>query len=372
MTKTFRFVYCADVRLDAPFRCAPDGVRARLIEAGRTAFRRTVDLCLEQEVHALLVSGSLMDEPRLSVAAEDFLVEQVARLDAAGVDVVLTGARSACAASMAWNQERIHWLDPEDGNEVSLRRGADMVGRVVGTSDDGDAKHATTGSGGVSGLVRRTSGPQPAVHMPPPALLGPLIGRSFDEPGVRGAVLVEVPAKGEIRTSFHALAPMRWETLELRDLDDVNDASSLAREAARALREHFEPAGTNPEPSWMLRVLLNGTSRSAERLSDDELLEAAGEELARGVDAAHVEFIDLGIVRPIDVSEHRGQPHLIGLALAVAEEVGTNDDLLDQITPAELAGCGAGDLDTKRTYLRALLNDVEASIAEALVKESGS
>ena len=41
---TFRFVCCADVRLDAPIHCLADGARARLSELGRAAFRRVVDL----------------------------------------------------------------------------------------------------------------------------------------------------------------------------------------------------------------------------------------------------------------------------------------------------------------------------------------
>ena len=206
--------------------------------------------------------------------------------------------------------------------------------------------------------------------MPSPSALGPLIGRYFGESGPRGALLVEVPATGEIVAEFRAVAPARWQTIELHDLHDVNDASSLARETAHVLRERVEPAGTSPEPRWMLRVLLKGATRSAERLSDDELLQAAGEELARSTDAISVEFLDEGLVRPIDVTEHRGQPHLLGLALGVAEELTSDDELLGRVAPAELAGCTVGDVETKRAYLRALLNDVEASIAEALVKES--
>jgi hypothetical protein len=357
----FRFVLCADVRLDAPFRCASDGVRAQLIEAGRATFRRTVDLCVENEVHALVVSGELFDEMRLTVATEDFLVEQVARLAAADVDLVLSGARSSCAASMAWNHERILWLDPQNAPEVIVQRDGNVVGRLlVGDTTPGEA----------SGIVQRGKGNQPAVVMPPHSALGPLIGRNFNEPGPCGALLIDVPAKGEIRTSFHAIAPVRWETIELTGLDEVADATSLAREAARALNERFEPAGTTPEPRWMLRVLLNGRARSAERLADDELRQAAGEELARSIDAVYVEFLDEGLVRPIDVAGHRGQPHLLGLALSVADELDAGDDVLDRVAPAELAGCTAGDVETKRAYMRALLNDVEASIAEALVKES--
>jgi hypothetical protein len=334
-----------------------------------------VDLCIENEVDALVVSGALFDEQRLSVPSEDFLVEQVGRLDDADIDLVLSGTRSTCAASMAWNHARILWLEPAPDAEVVLRRDGQVIGRIVAPPHD-TAGSAIDPSGAASDLMDdpasvlvRASGNQPAVVMPSPRALGPLVGRHFGEPGVRGALLVDVPAKGEIVARFLPVCPVRWETIELVDPNGVGDAASLARRAAEVLAERCPPAGSAPDPRWMLRVLLRGSSRNAGLLSDEELLQAAGEELARATDACFVEFIDDGIVRPVDVSAHRGQPHLLGLALGVADDLALDDELLERVAPAELAGCTAGDAETKRVYLRALLDDVEASIAEALVKE---
>jgi hypothetical protein len=334
-----------------------------------------VDLCIENEVDALVVSGALFDEQRLSVPTEDFLVEQVGRLDDADIDLVLSGTRSTCAAAMAWNHARVLWLESSPDAEVVLRRDGQVIGRVVAPSHGGaEPAHDPVDAASAlqddpSSVVVRASGNQPAVVMPSPWALGPLVGRHFGEPGVRGALLVDVPAKGEIVARFLPVSPLRWETIELVDPDGVGDAASLARRAAEVLAERCPPAGSAPESRWMLRVLLRGSSRGAELLSDEELLQAAGEQLARGTGACFVEFIDGGLVRPVDVSAHRGQPHLLGLALDVVDDLALDDDLLDRVAPAELAGCTTGDAEAKRAYVRALLDDVEASVAEALVKE---
>ena len=85
----FRVVHCSDVHLDTPFPCADEGTRTRLQQAARTTFTRLVDLCLAEQVAALLVAGDLFDDERLSLASEEWMCAQLARLTQAGVTVVL-------------------------------------------------------------------------------------------------------------------------------------------------------------------------------------------------------------------------------------------------------------------------------------------
>lgn len=85
---TFRFVHAADIHLDSPLRSLamrhPD--LAELIgNATRQAFVRVIDLCLAEQVDALLIAGDLYDGDQSSMKTARFLAEQLRRLDQAGI-----------------------------------------------------------------------------------------------------------------------------------------------------------------------------------------------------------------------------------------------------------------------------------------------
>ncbi len=84
----FRFVHAADIHLDSPLRSLAlrDPALAELIgNATRRAFVRVVDLCIDEGVDALLLSGDLYDGEQTSMKTARFLAEQAGRLHAAGV-----------------------------------------------------------------------------------------------------------------------------------------------------------------------------------------------------------------------------------------------------------------------------------------------
>ena len=88
----FRFVHAADIHLDSPLRSLAlrDPDLADLIgNATRRAFTAIVDLCLDEQVDALLLSGDLYDGEQTSMKTARFLSDQVRRLHEAGVKVFL-------------------------------------------------------------------------------------------------------------------------------------------------------------------------------------------------------------------------------------------------------------------------------------------
>lgn len=83
----FRFVHTADIHLDSPLRTLalrnPD--LAELIgTATRRAFTAIVDLCLDEQVDALLLSGDLYDGDQTSMKTARFLAGEMRRLHEAG------------------------------------------------------------------------------------------------------------------------------------------------------------------------------------------------------------------------------------------------------------------------------------------------
>ena len=84
----FRFVHTADVHLDSPLRSLAlrDAELAELIgNATRRAFVNTIDLCLDEQVDALLLAGDLYDGEQTSMKTARFLAEQLRKLHEAGI-----------------------------------------------------------------------------------------------------------------------------------------------------------------------------------------------------------------------------------------------------------------------------------------------
>ncbi|KRE11711.1 serine/threonine protein phosphatase [Bosea sp. Root483D1] len=96
---TYRFVHAADIHLDSPLRSLAmrDPNIADLIgNATRRAFVRVVDLCLDEQVDALLLAGDLYDGDQTSMKTARFLAEQLRRLHEAGIRVfVIRGNHDA-------------------------------------------------------------------------------------------------------------------------------------------------------------------------------------------------------------------------------------------------------------------------------------
>src|SRR6202021_3307860 len=88
----YRFVHAADIPPDSPLRSLAlrDPRLAEFVgNASRQVFSRIVDLCLDEQVSALLLAGDLYDGEQTSMKTARFLAEQLRRLDAADIEVFI-------------------------------------------------------------------------------------------------------------------------------------------------------------------------------------------------------------------------------------------------------------------------------------------
>jgi DNA repair protein SbcD/Mre11 len=86
----FRFVHTADIHLDSPLRSLSlrNPELAGLIgDATRQALVSIIDLCLDEQVDALVVAGDLYDGDQTSMKTARFLAAQMERLHQAGIAV---------------------------------------------------------------------------------------------------------------------------------------------------------------------------------------------------------------------------------------------------------------------------------------------
>jgi DNA repair protein SbcD/Mre11 len=89
---TFRFVHTADIHLDSPLRTLAlrEPELAGLIGgATRKAFVAIADLCLVEQVDALMIAGDLYDGEQTSMKTARFLADQLRRLHQAGIAVFI-------------------------------------------------------------------------------------------------------------------------------------------------------------------------------------------------------------------------------------------------------------------------------------------
>jgi DNA repair protein SbcD/Mre11 len=85
---SFRFIHTADIHLDSPLRSLAmrNGELAELIgNATRQALVAIVDLCIDEQVDALVIAGDLYDGDQTSMKTARFLAGQMQRLDEAGI-----------------------------------------------------------------------------------------------------------------------------------------------------------------------------------------------------------------------------------------------------------------------------------------------
>jgi DNA repair exonuclease SbcCD nuclease subunit len=88
----YRFVHTADIHLDSPLRTLAlrNAELSELIGlATRRSFVRIIDLCLEEQVDALVIAGDLYDGDQTSMKTARFLAEQLARLHEAGIQTFI-------------------------------------------------------------------------------------------------------------------------------------------------------------------------------------------------------------------------------------------------------------------------------------------
>ncbi|MGA8163920.1 MAG: DNA repair exonuclease [Waddliaceae bacterium] len=88
----FKFIHTADIHLDSPLKTLAlrDSQIAELVGgATRRSFEKIIDLCLTEQVNALIIAGDLYDGEQRSMKTAAFLVEQMRRLEGAGIRVFM-------------------------------------------------------------------------------------------------------------------------------------------------------------------------------------------------------------------------------------------------------------------------------------------
>lgn len=101
---TFRFVHTADLHLDSPLvslALRDAGLATEVGVASRTALTRIVDLCLAEQVDALLIAGDLWDGSQTSAKTPRFLKQELGRLSDAGIRCLIIRGNHDAASKVS-------------------------------------------------------------------------------------------------------------------------------------------------------------------------------------------------------------------------------------------------------------------------------
>lgn len=411
-----RFLHLADLHLDTSFAGRSEALRTRLREAAREALRAAVDRALAEDVDAVLLAGDLFDGERLSYRTERFLVEALERLTAADIAVIYAtgnhdpGSAGGSVGRIAWPDGVTLLTDPEP-RRVPVTRDGRTVGWVTGAGhasarEERDLSRSfprpegrlpevallhtqVLGAGGAEahdryapselpyllgsgydywalGHIHRPQclSSEPAVHYP-----GSVQGCHPGETGARGGLLVDLGADGPAEVEFVELAPVRWETLEVDELDELTRLPSVSERIRAAWQRSREVEPAPPGTEWIVRVRLVGASPLYRELATAENLEELARELQATLGLLGMEVRAHDVHAPVDPAAHQDRTDVVGEALRLmariqsGEEPGVAGAL--GISPEELAGAGTRDPEA---YLRQILEGQEPALLEALLE----
>lgn len=414
--RALRIIHAADCHLDAPSRSLERGVRARVEQSARTAMERLVALAVDRQADALVLAGDLFDRDLLRIPTELWLPEVLGEATEAGVTVIAVtgnhdpGGGAGPLDRIPWPGARFHLVRDRRVRPIELRRADGTLAGIVMAAGHESPREADNLVGTfpkvdadvpVIGLVHcqvhgyegehdryapclatdlqgkgyaywalgHVHGAVAVASEPPAWYPGCLQGRHFGEMGAKGALDVEFGPDGPA-VEFRPLAPVRWQEVVLDDLAHVSDTRGVLERCDAAFAELNRRGGVLPDQDWVLRVRLGGRTpffaelRGAE--AADDLALAVRERL--GVLA--VEVRDEGVVPPVEVAAHEGQPHVLSAALELIRRAQDDERVLAEIAPGALAGA-PDEPAARAAYLRALLDGLDVEIVAAMLEEQG-
>ena len=364
---SFRFIHAADLHLDSPFTgiraAAPENVAAALYSATFDSYRNIIDLCIAEQVDALLVAGDIYDGADRSLRAQRAFIEGLQRLDAAGIRSFVCHGNH----------------DPLDGWEARLaypdgchRFGSefaavpifpDQPGRALiygisyptrdvydnlvsrlGPVDEsvftigllhanvgGNTDHALYAPCSLDDLAQSSIDYWALGHVhtrqvlreraPTVVYPGNPQGRHPNETGARGVYLVEVDDAGNVRLEFRSTDTVRWERVSI-DIGALETEQDLLNEIDDAMQSLLDGA---EDRSLVVRMTLTGRGELNRFLAQpgaaDDLLSGVNDQWAERLPFIWCERIEDETVAAIDRDAMRSGEDFLAEVLRTADQL---------------------------------------------------
>lgn len=405
---TFRFIHAADIHLDSPLRSLAmrNPELAELIgNATRQAFVRIIDLCLAEQVDALLIAGDLYDGDQSSMKTARFLAEQLRRLDQAGIrtfvirgnhdamsritkelmlpDSVKVFGGRAEALELPGPAGRvpivIHGLSfaqphaPENllGKYRPPVEGAVNIG-MLHTSLAGTPGHDLYAPCSIADLQTTGFRYWALGHIHKRAIVddscmiamaGMPQGRDINEAGPKSVSLVTISDDRSIRIEERVTSIAQFERVTV-DATGMEDWRQLVAGVARALEAS---RGAVESAHLVARLRVVGATSLAWRIRRDmDLLKTEADDRAAVIGSCWVEKLEIACQPPARPGETRGDPlrdlhrlieeQILGSDAFAAALAGMAEEIRGQL-PQECRDVLGGDEEAFRAHLARLARD---------------
>jgi len=304
----FRFVHTADIHLDSPLRslALKEQEASELVaNATRQSFVNTVDLCIEEAVDALIISGDLYDGELRSMKTAEFFAAEMRRLVEAGIRAFIIRGNHDAESRITKElvlPDGVH-VFPSQGGSVALEEkgvalhgvsfskpqasasllqlypakkpGFQNIG-LLHTSLAGSSEHDVYAPCSLQDLLdmeyeywalghihkRSVLSQSPCTVVMP----GIPQGRHINEAGVKTVTLAAVPPSGKIEIEERVTSLVQFERLAV-DLEGIEEWRDIVAASEAAFGKLIDRIQT---PHVIARVTLNGITPLASRLRRDE------------------------------------------------------------------------------------------------------
>lgn len=336
--------------MDSPLRSLAlrDPDLAELIgNATRRAFVRIIDLCLEEQVDALLIAGDLYDGDQTSMKTARFLAEQLRRLDEAGIRTfIIRGNHDAMSkitneltfpdlvTVFAGRAEAIE-IDRPRGSVPVAVHGLSFAQRHAPESLLGRYKPAMEGAINI-GLLHTSLGGAPGHDLYSPCSVADLTatgfnywalghihkrsavegscaivmpgipqGRDINEAGPKSVTLVTIQDDRSIHIEERTTSIAQFERAVV-DASGITDWRELVSTIARTLEKERSGAVSD---QLVTRLRVEGSTQLAWRIRRDaDLLKTEADDRASVIGSCWVEKLEIACEPPTTDAESSGDP----------------------------------------------------------------
>ncbi len=372
-----RFVHAADLHLDSPFTglkaTAPETVADRLYHATFDAYENIINLCISEDVDALLVSGDVYDGADRSLRAQLRFIEGLKKLDAEGIrsfvchgnhdpldgwQARLDYPQSCHRFGPQWEAAPVFEDAPEravvHGISYPKREVTENLARRLGKVDPGpfsigllhgnlndDTGHAAYAPCSLADLAQSGvhywalghvhARQAPSEREPTVVYPGNPQGRHPNETGARGVYLVEVDDGGKVCLEFRPMDVVRWESLSV-DIGRFATDQELLDALHKGMQVLADAAGGR---SIVVRVTLTGRGQLNRNLcrpnTIEDLVEETNREWAQRSPFAWCERIEDASASPFDREARLKGSDFLAEVLRTANRAKTDPELLARL-----------------------------------------
>jgi exonuclease SbcD len=358
----YRFVHAADIHLDSPLRSLAlrDPVLGDLIgNATRRAFVRIIDLCLTEQVDALLLAGDLYDGEQTSMKTARFLAEQLRRLHEAGISVfIIRGNHDALSkitkelvlpdsVKIFGGRAEVESVDRPPGTFPIVIHGLSFAQPHAPESLVGKYKPAVEGAVNI-GMLHTSLAGAPGHDLYAPCSVADLQatgfrywalghihkrsvvggdctivmpgmpqGRDIGEAGLKSVTIVRIGDDRSIEIEERSTSIAQFTRLSV-DATGIDDWAALVSAVTRALEQHRDSIAAEQA---VTRLQIVGSTSLAWRIRRDaDLLRAEADDRSMIIGNCWIEKLEISC-QALDQSTEAGGDALLDLQQVIRQNI---------------------------------------------------